>query len=189
MYATVGSRASCPVTVARADMHQSSVMKHQNPSAALTIGDSQHRMPPTAPRPRRIAPRAMYWSRANFPSKLYALKAQQEGYQADFASRGERLRHQGELRNELLAPRLRAEQQGDDEEDGGAARRDQHRDGKAERLIGGKVGQHWAREACPDCPLVVAEARCGRSHLGRKSFRQIARVLPVNCAEESTLHD
>jgi hypothetical protein len=73
-------------------------------------------------------------------------------------SRGRRLRHQGELRNELLAPRLRAEQQGDDEDDGGA-----------ERPIGGKVSQHWAGEACPDCPLVVAEARCGRPHLGRKS--------------------
>src|SRR5450631_919232 len=84
---------------------------------------SQHTVPQAAPRPRRIAPRAMYWSRANFPSKLYALKAQQEGYQADFASRGGRLRHQGELPNELLAPRLRAEQQGNDEDDGGAARR------------------------------------------------------------------
>jgi hypothetical protein len=108
---------------------------------------------------------------------------------AEAPSRGGRLRHQNELRNELLAPRLRAEQQGDDEDDGGAARRDQHRDGEAERLIGGKVSQHWAGEACPDCPLLVAEARCGRPHLGRKSFRQIARVLPVDCAEESTLHD
>ena len=56
--------------------------------------------------------------------------------QAGFVSRGGRLRDQGELRSELLAPRLRAEQQRDDKHDHGAGRRDQHRDGEAERLTG-----------------------------------------------------
>jgi|SRR5580692_5427098 hypothetical protein len=65
----------------------------------------------------------------------------------------------------------------------------QHRDGEVERLTGGKVGQHWTGEACPDCPLMVAEAGCGRPHFRRKPFREIARVLPVDCVEESTLHD
>src|SRR2546423_277726 len=54
-----------------------------------------------------------------------------------------RLQHrrlnQSELGNQLRAPRLGAEQQGDDEGDRGAGGCDQHRNGEAEWLAGGEV--------------------------------------------------
>ena len=44
---------------------------------------------------------------------------------------------------------------------------------------GGEVGQHRAGEARQDRPLMIAEARGRRPHLGRKPLGQIVRILSV----------
>src|SRR3984957_20983226 len=66
---------------------------------------------------------------------------------------------QGDFRNQLLALRLRAVQERDDEHDRRAGRRDQHRNGEAERLTDGEVGQQRPGEAAPDRALMEAKAR------------------------------
>ena len=57
------------------------------------------------------------------------------------------LRGQAKVRNEHLAFRLGTEQQGDDEHQGGADGRDQHRHGETEWLGGSEQGEQRPGEA------------------------------------------
>src|SRR6185312_16422231 len=99
------------------------------------------------------------------------------------------LGNQGQPPLQHLALGLRTDEQGEDEDRRRAAGRNQHGHGEAHGLALREDGKDRSGEARPDRALVIAEARRGGAHLGRKALREIGRILPVDRAKKGALED
>src|SRR4051812_25969707 len=84
-----------------------------------------------------------------------------------------------QIRNEMLALRLRTQQQGGDEARQPDAAEDQHRLGKAYSLFDREVGDDGGDQAGEDGALVIAERGGRGADLGGEPFGQVAWVLPL----------
>ncbi len=84
-----------------------------------------------------------------------------------------------------LALGFRAEEDRDHIHDQRTDRAVHHRLGEAHALVHREIGQQWRNSRTPDRSLVIDEACCSCPDLGRKAFRQPARVEGILAADKA----
>lgn len=87
-----------------------------------------------------------------------------------------------QIGGQLLAARFGPERQSCNKADQAGQGADCHRNGEAKMPIDREVGDDWRSQAAKDRTLVIAEAACRCTNLGREAFGEVAWILAENAA-------